>query len=187
MRTGADRVVRALVGVALVAASIAGLGALTRWDWRAGADTAELRLAWRTPVPRVVECREPTAEELEELPIHMRQEEICEQRPVSYGLEVRVDGELRHRSVEAAAGARGDRPVHVFEALALEPGERHVRVVFERADPAGEAADSAAGDGGPVPVRLVLDRRLEVGVRDVLLVTYDRAGRQLALRHRSGE
>ena len=179
-----SRVVRGAVGGLLVAASIVAMGALTRYDYRVGTDAAELRLAWRTPVPRVVECREPTEAELQELPIHMRQDEICEGRAVGYQLEVRVDGQLRHRSLEAAAGARGDRPMHVFEALTLEPGARRVRVGFERAD---SAEAGVAGDAASVPARLVLDRRLEVGARDVLLVTYDRDERRLVLRHRSAE
>lgn len=175
-----SRVTRVIVGVALVVASIIAMGVLTRYDYRAGTDAAELRLAWRAPVSRTVECREPTEQEMESLPIHMRQDEICEGRTVGYRLEVGVDGVIRHRSLEEAAGARGDRPMHVLEALTLEPGRRHVRVVFERADSA-EAA-GPAGAAAPVPARLVLDRRLEVGVRDVVLVTYDRDARRLELR-----
>ena len=186
---------RVVVGAVLVAASVAALGALTRYRHVAEPERAELRLVWRTPVPRVVECREPTESELAELPVHMQQGEICEGQAVEYRLEVRVDGVVRHRSLNTGAGARGDRPLRVFETLPLEPGERHVRVVFERADSV-QAADAmrgapetGSGARSPVaesqagamelPARLVLDRRLEVGVREVVLITYDRDGGRL--------
>ncbi len=168
--------VRRVVGLLLVAASIAGLGALTRFDYRAGTEDAAVRLAWRTPVPRVVECREPTAEEQAELPIHMRQDEICEGRTVRYRLEVRVDDDVRHRSLSGAAGARGDRPVHVFEELRLEPGIHRVRVTFERADTAVVEGETA------LPDRMTFDRRFRLEPRAVVLITYDPARRELVRR-----
>lgn len=179
---------RALGGLVVVLVMLA-IGGLTRYRYRAEPERAELRLTWRTRVPRVVECRTPTAEELAELPVHMRQEEICQGRAVPYRLEVRVDGRVVRRASEQGAGARGDRPLQVFEELPLAPGRRRIRVVFERADtvgPSGEAepADSVATS---LPDRLVLDRTLDVGVRDVVLITYDRDGRRLILRDPSEE
>lgn len=174
------RASRVAIGAALAVAAVVAMGGLSRLQHTAEPERAELRLAWRTAVPRVVECREPTEEELRELPVHMRQDEICEGRAVRYRLEVRVDGELRHASTEGAAGVRGDRPLHVFEELPLEPGTRHVRIVFERAD----GTEPGAGDDGSAPARVVLDRRFHLGVRDVLLVTYDAGERQLVTRDR---
>jgi hypothetical protein len=182
---GPGRGLRIVLGAALVAASVAAMGIVTRAGPHPGDADAELRLAWRTPVPRVVECRTLTAEELAELPVHMRQAEICEPERVAYRLEVRVDGELRRAATVAASGARGDRPIYVFETLPLEAGARRLRVVFERADGRG-SGDSAVDETG-APYRLVLDRRLDVGVRDVVLVTYDRGDGTLVLRHRSRE
>lgn len=176
------RAVRIVVGSALVLAAVLATGALTRFDYRAGGSRGELRLAWRMAVPRVVECRTPTAEELEELPVHMRQDEICEGRPVSYRLEVRVDGQVRHRATVRAEGARADRPMQIFETLPLEPGVRDVRVVFERAD-RGEASSSEATS---LPDRLVFHRRLDVAERDVVLVTWDPDRRALVRMDSTG-
>lgn len=190
--SGAPRV---LAGGTLVLAAGLAMGALTRVPFPASPDRAELRLAWRLRVPRVEHCRTPTPEELAELPVHMRQTEICEGRPGRYRLEVAVDGRIAHRSTVEAAGVRGDRPLYVFQALPLEPGAHRLRVTFERTDLAGDSAapgagaSSAAGEiqapGGPgsdVPDRLVLDRRVRAGTHDVLLVTYDPDARALELR-----
>lgn len=176
-----SRGVRAVVGGLLVAGVVVAIGGLTRYGYRAEPERGELRLAWRTSVPRIVECRTPTAEEQADLPVHMRQDEICEGRSVRYRLEVRVDGEVVRQASEAGAGARGDRPLHVFEEIPLEPGVRHIEVVFER-------ADDATADSGRVslPDRLVLDRKLDVGVRDVVLISYDRDERRLTLHDPSG-
>lgn len=205
MRRGA----RIAVGSVVVLGVVLALGALTRLDYPATADRSELRLAWRFRVPRAEHCRRPTAEELESLPVHMRQAEICEARPASYRLEVRVDDELRHRSTVEASGARGDRPLYVFQALPLEPGDHRLRVTFERADPSGgdgepgegeAGGDAASGAGGetgagdlpapghaaPVPDRLVLDRRVRAAVHEALLVTYDPEARMLVVRGGEG-
>lgn len=191
-----SRVARTVVGAALVMAAVLAMGALTRLPFPASPDRAELRLAWRLAVPRVEHCRTPSPEELEQLPVHMRQAEICEGRAASYRLEVRVDGEVRHTSTVEAAGARSDRPLYVFEALPLEPGDHRIRVVFERTDlaedssaavPDATAAGSALTDGpGPAAHRLVLDRRVRAGTHDVLLVTYDPGARALELRGQEG-
>lgn len=204
-----SRAARIGLATLLVAVGVVALGVLTRVQYAAAPDRAELRLAWRALVPRVEECRRPTAEEQDELPIHMRQDEICEGRLVSYRLTLAVDGVVRHRSTVEAAGARGDRPLYVFEALPLEPGPHDIRVVFERTDgAAGDAADRAdtgsepepvaggggdasspgtgAGSGSTVPDRLVLDRRVRVERHDVVLVGYDADARELVLQGGEG-
>lgn len=186
--------VRAVLGVALVVASALAMGAASRFSYRADpGDEAELRLTWRTRAPLVEECRRLTQEEQDALPVHMRREEICEGRVASYRLEVRVDGAVLHRSTVRGAGARGDRPLYVFEALRLDPGHHDVHVVFERvgagaADTAGDgpAPASEAGDpgrrAGSVPDRLELREGLELAGRQVALITYDAVERRLVLR-----
>lgn len=175
-----SRGVRVAVGAVLLLAAVAAMGALTRAPFRASADRAELRLAWRLRVPRTEHCRRPTAEELAELPVHMRQEEICESRPGRHRLEVAVDGRIAHRSTVEAAGARGDRPVYVFEAVPLEPGAHRVRVIFER-------LDTAAGPGAAGPDRLALDGHISVAAHEVMLVTYDPGARALVFRRQGDQ
>jgi hypothetical protein len=159
----------------MVAFSIVATAELTRYDYRAGTEEAAVRLAWQTSVPRVVECRRPTEAELENLPIHMRQEEICEGQTVAYRLTVEVDGRVVRQKPVRAEGVRADRPLQVFEELRVDPGPRRVRVVFERADTA-DVGDTA------LPDRVVFDRSLRVEPHEVVLITYDPGRRELVRR-----
>lgn len=199
-----SRAARIGLGALLAVLVVVAMGVLTRVQYAAEPDRAELRLAWRTLAPRVEECRRPMDEEQAELPVHMRQDEICEGRLVSYRLTVAVDGAVRHRSTVDAAGARGDRPLYVFEAIPLTPGRHDVRVVFERTDLDDDAAEPGAGVGEPpsqpgttvgaeapgsgstVPDRLVLARRVRVDSHDVVLVGYDADARRLVVRGGEG-
>jgi hypothetical protein len=179
------RGVRIGLGAGLAVASVLTMGALTRFAYTAGPDDqAELRLTWRARTAPVEECRRLTEAEQEALPIHMRREVICEGRVSSYRLVVMVDGEPWLSSTVKGSGARGDRPLYVFDAIRLAPGRHEVHVLFERV---GEAAASgeegerqARGTG--VPDRLELRERLELGAGEVALVTYDATERRLVLR-----
>jgi hypothetical protein len=173
---------RWLVAAALAMATAAALGALTRVPYTLeGAGDAELRLTWRTRASQVEECRRLSEAEREALPAHMRREEICEGRVASYSLEVRIDGEVRHASTVRGAGARGDRPLYVFDAIRLPTGHHEVEVVFERIGATGADSAMIAGRSGSVPDRLVLREPVELGAGEVALVTYDATARRLVL------
>jgi len=178
------RAARLVVGAALSLAVMAAVGAGTRWDYAPGsAADASLRLAWRARVPLVEECRRLTEAEQEALPIHMRRDVVCEGRVASYALIVRVDGELRHRSTVAGAGARGDRPLYVFESIPLATGRHDVVVEFSRMGEAADSTGQTAGRGAEtVPERLLLRRSVEVSPGQVVLVSYDHDRRELVLR-----
>lgn len=177
------RVVRMGLGTAVAVTSMLALGALTRVSYSPEpGDEAELRLTWRARAAPAEECRRLTEAEKEALPVHMRRDVVCEGRVASYRLDVVVDGRVRHRSTVKGAGARGDRPLYVFESMRLAPGRHEVRVVFERVG----AADTPPGDGaeppaGGVPDRLELWEQLELGPREVVLITYDATARRLVL------
>lgn len=197
------RAFRIGVGGALALAVIASTGVLTRYEYVAEPEeAAALRLAWRARVPLVAECRRLTPEEQAELPIHMRREEVCEGEVASYRLEVMVDGDIRHRATVAGAGARGDRPLYVFETVPLTPGRHDVRIVFARiggdrvegpvagveGEQGGEDGEDVVGGAHArrgaetVPDRLVLDQSVEVSSREIALVTYDATRRELVVR-----
>ena len=195
-----SRGLRIAIGAALALALVLATGALTRYQHRAASDRGELRLAWRLAVPRIEECRTLTPEEQAELPAHMRRDEVCEGRAVSYRLEVRVDDALRYQATVAPEGARGDRPLQVFREFPLEPGTRQVRVVFERVEveeahepdeedeeeeaevEEAEMEEAEEPSLSGAPRRVVFDRRLEVRDREVVLITYDPDERELVRR-----
>jgi hypothetical protein len=192
------RVARIGLGTGLALASALSMGALTRYSYTAEpTEQAELRLTWRARAAPVEECRRLTESEQEALPVHMRREVICEGRVSSYRLEVVVDGEPWHSSIVKGSGARGDRPLYVFDAVRLDPGRHDVHVVFER-EGAGDGVERAEGVPAPgdgsergtrpagVPDRLELRERLELAAGEVALVTYDATRRRLVLRQDPG-
>jgi hypothetical protein len=161
----------ALVGLVLTGGLVAG----SQVPWRAhSSDEAGIRLSWRTVSEPVSACRAPTPEELEGLPPHMRMQQICERQHVPFRLRVAIDGEPVRDVLLRPPGARGDRPLYVFEELRVAPGAHRIEVGFE------EEREPAAASERP-PVALALDATLELAPRDVVLVTLDATGERLAV------
>jgi hypothetical protein len=171
VRRGAAGVTAVLLAVLLV-----GLSRVP-FAW-VRVEDAQLRLAWQFQSAPVSRCRTATAEELAKLPEHMRQRTICERALRPYRLEVAVDGIARADDTVRARGARADRPLGVFQQLALAPGRHAVHVAFT---PLALPSDSA---GAAVPAPPVVDTTVTFAPRQVWLVTYDEERRVLALRNR---
>jgi hypothetical protein len=177
-----NRLLRGIVGGLAGAAALAGvrLGSLASYTAETDA-RAIVRLAWRARGERVRNCRHRTPAELEKLPPHMRQEEVCEGRILPYRLVVKLDGRAAVDEVIHGAGAREDRPLYVSRDLAVQPGAHRLAVTFAR--DARAVGDSAIATGGlTTPARLTLDTTLSVGSRRVVLVTYDEEREQLVVR-----
>jgi hypothetical protein len=165
------RAAGALVGLVLTGGLVAGSQA----PWRAHAsDEAAIRLSWRTVSEPVSACRAPTPEELAALPPHMRMKEICERQHVPFRLRVAIDGEPVRDVLLRPPGARGDRPLYVFEELRVSPGAHRIEVRFE------EEREEQSG-AARAPVALALDATLELAPRDVALVTLAATGERLAV------
>lgn len=165
-------VVAALVAVALTV----GTAALSRVPVTFSAeDQAALRLSWGMGGVALEACRQLSPEELERLPVHMRNPRACIGHIASYQLTVDVDGHPALRDTVAPAGARGDRPLYVLNDLALTPGTHDVDVRFRALLPEGmsppEGLDSLAWKG-----------TVKVGPRQVALVTLDEDQGRLVLR-----
>jgi hypothetical protein len=78
------------------------------------ADQAWIRLSWRVSAPRIEECRTLTAEELSELPIHMRRDEVCEGTRIPYRLRIALNGEGVEETL-ARDVAAGDAEIETLE------------------------------------------------------------------------
>ena len=137
-----------------------------------GSDQAILRLAWSARPERIERCRQRSAEELARLPAHMRQAVSCEGTSAEYRLTVRDEGRLVAESVVRGGGLRQDRRLYVFQELPLTPGDRRIEVRFDRLDDGGPESVKHQPAGETVPAHLVLDQRVRVGPREVILVTY---------------
>ena len=139
---------------------------------------AVVRLAWRARGERVRDCHRLTPEELAKLPVHMRQEEVCEGRVLPFRLAVDLDDSAVVNQLIHGAGAREDRPLYVFQDLAVRPGEHRISVRFTlEGGPQEHDATRLA-----TPRRLALDTTLSLAPRQVLLVTYDEEREQLVVR-----
>lgn len=156
----------------------AALGALSQVPYEpGGAGRAVVRFAWRVRSVRVEECRALTPQEQANLPAHMRRTEVCEGTVLPYRLQAQIDGELRLDRLVQPAGARGDRPLFVFEEIDVTPGPHRLDVTFEReGDPAEEDTLGVA-----TPALIALGRHIELAVNEVALVTYDATRRELVL------
>lgn len=165
---------RWVVATALAVLATGLLGALSRAPvpWAEGEEAA-LRLTWRLRSAEVASCIRPTPEELERLPPHMRNPDACTGRMPAFSLTVQVDGETVHEEVVEGAGARGDRPIYVFQEIPVAPGARAVRVAFAAQDP-GRVEGLRA---------LHLDTLVTLAPRQVVLVTHEAgAGEALVVR-----
>ena len=163
----------AATGTALLL--VLALSALSRLPYPvADEDVAVLRLSWRAAARVEEACRTLSAEELERLPVHMRNPEACRRRGVPYRLEVEVDGAPTLGERMQPAGPQGDRPIYVFHDLPVEPGDHHVRVTFVPQEDEDDQDDERDG--------LPFDGRLRFAPTDVALITYDATAGKLVLR-----
>ena len=167
-RSGGRRMVGAFLAVGLTV----GTAALSRVSVEfSHPDQALLRLSWRVEGVALEECRERTPEELERLPVHMRNARACIGTIAPYTLHVTVDGRTVVTDTVVAPGARGDRPIPVFAEVPLRPGTYEVEVRFDAILPEG------AEPPGNLP-DLDWDGNVTVGGREIALLTLaeDRSG-----------
>ncbi len=69
-----------------------------------------------------------TSEELEALPMHMRQEEIRERKRMPVRLRIRIDGQVIREGVYTPKGIWEDGPSVAVESISLSPGSHKVEV-----------------------------------------------------------
>ena len=143
---------------------------------------AILRLSWQARAERIETCRHATAEELANLPPHMRQEVICDRGLTPYRLTLRLDQREVLSRVFQGKGARQDRPISVYEEVPIPPGTHLFEVRFEQVQADSLAAtSSAAPRPGDFPRVLTFQQSIALGARDIALVTYDAERRSFVL------
>jgi hypothetical protein len=99
----------------------------------AGSD-ARLRVAFSARPERIEQCRTLSADELANVPQHMRQAVVCEGRAASYRLEVRRDDSLLASALLHGGGLRHDRRLYVLRELPVPSGRGTIDVRLVRTD-----------------------------------------------------
>jgi hypothetical protein len=97
---------------------------------------------------------------------------------------VEVDESTLVDRLVAAAGARADRPLYVFEQLPMPPGTHHVEIAFIReGDAEDEMEDESEEDDArrTAPARLTLDTVVVLAAGRAALITYHEDTRRLRL------
>ena len=157
----------ALAGRALVTVVLAlGVAGLSRLPLRSSDDDeAALRFSWRLRGEEAAACRLPTEEELADLPVHMRNPDACVGVLPPFELRVDLDDVTRVSREVLPSGARGDRPLFVYEDLRVPPGRYRLSVRF-----------GARGDGAEATRSLALDTTVVLEAGRVLLVSRTTAG-----------
>jgi hypothetical protein len=146
-------------------------------------DQAVLRLAWTARPERIEECRQQSEEELAKLPAHMRQSMACIGTTATYRLEVRWNDRVVLQQSVRGGGLRHDRPLYLFHDINVAPGDAAVRVQLDRVE---SIRSIARGRNEAIPPSLLLERRLHLESRKVVLVTYDAERRDLVVVQDAG-
>lgn len=108
-----------------------GLAALSRLPLQTGdTDEAVLRFSWRLRGEEAAACRLPTPDELADLPIHMRNPDACVGDLPPFHFSVDLDDVSRVDRLVRPSGARGDRPLFVYDELRVPPGTHRLVVRF---------------------------------------------------------
>lgn len=174
---------RRVLGILVLALAGVSLAILSEAPYTATAPTrALIRLSWRAYSEQVQACRRLTAEELDRLPQHMRQEEVCERTILPYRLRVSIDGAPVTNLLVRAGGAREDRPLYVFHELPVAPGSHRLTVTFERegdGDTRDQDEPMPEHEARETPPRLSFDDDVVLAERAVMVVTFDEEQRRL--------
>jgi hypothetical protein len=95
---------------------------------------ARLRVAFSARPERIESCRTLSADELANVPQHMRQAVVCEGTSASYRLEVRRDDSLVTTALLRGGGLRHDRRLYVLRELRVPSGRSTIDVRLVRTD-----------------------------------------------------
>lgn len=166
------RVIRIGLGAVVALSVTAGIGALSQVPYRAeGEAEAWIRLSWRISTPRIEKCRTLTAEELADLPVHMRREQVCDVTEMPYHIRIVLDGRVVEEALIRGAGARNDLPIYVYRELRVKPGAHRLEILLAPENGSEGAPESNEVSEPKGSGSLELTQQLDLAAGDVALVT----------------
>lgn len=125
-----QKALRIVLGFASGFLLVAGVGGVGDLRLKETSDQAYFRVVFRFRPPLISHCRKLSLQEQEKLPVHMRQQEICERSFLPYRLRVSLGGRVVLEKPLVARGIHHDRPIGVDELFPLPPGTYPVEVLL---------------------------------------------------------
>ena len=128
MSRAMSRTGRLILGTLVTTAVAAGTAVLSAWpSWHTIPEgTAVVKLSFSHGGQR--QCRELTAEELEDLPPNMRRREVCDRERPPLEVELDIDGETVLAAELPPTGLAGDGPSQVYERFVVPAGAHEIAV-----------------------------------------------------------
>lgn len=118
--------------VGLAAISAVAVWAPSRWPYAPPvAEQPQLALSFKHPGKATQRCRTPSPEELEAMPIHMRQPQICDRQRAAVRVQLRVDGRTLLDHSYEPRGLWGDGNSVAFEQVDAPPGRHRVEIALD--------------------------------------------------------
>lgn len=115
------------VGLVLALSMAATIGAVSLGPWwTAAPPDPQLVVSLKHPGQIGEDCRQVSAEEKAAMPIHMRQDEVCERRRADVRVQLEVDGAVVLDAVYEPAGIWGDGNSIAIERVLMTPGEHRL-------------------------------------------------------------
>jgi ferredoxin len=152
----------AVMGVAVAVALSAVLVVVSRLGYALPPSaSSELVVSFKHPGAVEQRCRDRTPEELQKLPPHMRQPQLCERRRVWVRMRAFVDGRSVVDRRYEPKGVWDDGNSLALERVPVEPGPHAIRVEI------GDTADDNDWDH-------VAEQRLDFAARASRVVTFDK-------------
>lgn len=153
-----------VAGAAVIIATVAVIVAGSHGRIRAfPSSDAMVRVSWSARPERIERCVRVSAEELEQTPVHMRREIVCEGTTARYRLEVDRDGQLVDSVTVQGGGLQHDREVYVSREISVPAAESRLTVRFVRVDSSVTSGGVAPADSPAAPPTTASSDSTEAG------------------------
>jgi hypothetical protein len=131
-------------------------------------DMALIKLTFSHAGQRKEPCRERSAEELEEMPRHLRKKKDCPRERSPVDVEMKLDGDVIYGAVVIPSGLSQDLASPIYERIRLPSGEHHLQL-------------SMRDDIHSKDYNYVLDQTVTLRPAQILVIDFDSANGEFTL------